>query len=107
MVSIPPSVVSLPPSGTHLALTPSQPPPPPSPCWEWGQCRYAQQQLQQCWGPCASLHRLAPQQQQLQLQQQQWQKQQPQQLEQPSVVPADSPLAGQALKLFSECVRAG
>ena len=35
---------------TSLGYTPSfslpaKPPPPPSPCWEWGRCRFAQQQL--------------------------------------------------------------
>ena len=57
-MSLPPSVVSLPPSGTHLALSPSQPPPPPSPCWERGQCRFAQQQLTR--SSCSSAGALVP-----------------------------------------------
>ena len=51
---------------------------------------------------CTGWPRRAPQRQQLQLQ-----KQQTQHLELPSDVLADSPHAGRARELFSECVRAG
>ena len=52
------SVVSLPPSGKHLASLSQLTPPPPSPCWEWGRCRFAQQQLTR--SSCSSAGALVP-----------------------------------------------